>query len=90
MRKGEYSIQNFTQKKKGVTSWESKQANEISNNKESKADSTGMAKEGQDPFSLCEVEEEVSKKRRKAQREKMEKEGNQHPWNSEKRSEQQE
>ena len=45
-RKGEYTIQNFTQKRKKNDLMGSKQANEINNNnKESKADSTGMTKE---------------------------------------------
>ena len=66
--KGEYTIQNFTQKGKRVTSLAIKQTNEI-NNKESKADSTGNDKEGQDPIFLCEVEEEGFKEVRKAQRE---------------------
>ena len=70
----------------------SKQANEISsNNKESKAGSTGMTKKGKIIFSCVRSRKRVSKKRRKAQREKNgEREGNQHPWNNEKRSEQQE
>ena len=59
----------------------SKQANEINISKESKADSTGIAKEGQDPiFLVLRLRKRVSKKGRKAQRsEKMERGGNQYP-----------
>ena len=73
----------------------SKQANENNNNKknkESKADSTGMAKEGTRSISLCEVEEKGYKEakekhtKRKIWREMV----ISIPWNSEKRSEQQE
>ena len=61
----------FHSKEKRVTTWESKQANEInSNSKESKADSIGMAKEGQDRFFCVWSRKRVSKKRRKAQRKK--------------------
>ena len=45
VRKGEDTIQNSHKKEKGVTSWESKQANKINKTiKESKADSTGNGK----------------------------------------------
>ena len=51
----------------------------------------GMAKEGQDPFFLCEgSRKRVIKKRRKAQRGKNGERVISIPWNSEKRSEKQE
>ena len=78
-RKGEYTIQNFTQKEKESDLMASKQANENNNTRESKADSTGMTKEGQDLFFLCKVEEEGFKEARKAQREKWREGGNKHP-----------
>ena len=53
-----------------MTSWESKQANEINNSKESKADSTGNGKERKDPFFSCVVEEEGYQKRRKSTKRK--------------------
>ena len=90
-RKGEYTIQNFTQKEKRSDLMGSKQANEINNsNKESKAESTGNDKEGQDPFFLCEVEEEGFKEAKESTKRKNGGGSNQHPWNSEKRSKQQE
>ena len=67
----------------------SKQANEINSNKESKAESTRMVRR-QDPFSCVRSRKSVSKKQRKAQKRGKWREDNQHPWNSEKRSEQQE
>ena len=59
----------------------SKQANEINNNnKESKADSTRNGKRRTRSISLCEVEEEGYKEAKEStKREKMEREGNQHP-----------
>ena len=56
----------------------SKQANEI-NNKESKADSTGMTKEGKGPFFLCEAEEEGFKEAKESTKREKRREGNQHP-----------
>ena len=59
----------------------SKQANEINNsNKESKANSTGKGKGRARSIFLCEVEEEGFKEAKEStKREKMEREGNQHP-----------
>ena len=57
----------------------SKQANEINNSKESKANSTGNGKgRGKIHFSCVESRKRIIKKRKKAQREKNEG-GNQHP-----------
>ena len=74
--------------KKEVTSWE---ANEINNNsKESKADSTGMAKgRARSIFLVRGRGRGLQRSEGKAQRGKNGEEGNQHPWNSERRSKQQ-
>ena len=70
MRKGEYIILNFTQKRKSDLKG-SKQANEInSTNKESKADSTGNGKGRARFIFLCEVEEEGFKEARKEHKER--------------------
>ena len=72
-KKGEYTIQNFTQKGKRVTSWEA--------NKQTKSTSTATKRARQTPqemtkkvkihFSLCEVEEEGFKEaKEKAHKEK--------------------
>ena len=77
-RKGKYTIQNFTQKRKKNDLMGSKQANKINNNKKNKADSTGMTKEGKGPFFLCEAEEEGFKEAKESTKRKNG-EGNQHP-----------
>ena len=71
-KKGEYTIQNFTQKEKGVTSWQAnKQTKSTTSTKRARLTPQGMAKEGQDSFSLCGVEEEDYKEGKEStQREK--------------------
>ena len=78
-RKGEYTIQNLLKRERRMTSLEAnKQTKSTSTTKRARQTPQEMAKEGQDPFSCVRSRKRISKKRRKAQREKW-REGNQHP-----------
>ena len=91
-RKGEYTIQNFTQKEKESDLMASKQANEINIiSKESKADSTGNGKgRARSNFPCVRLRKRIRKKGRKSTKRKNGERIISIPWNSEKRSEQQE